>query len=65
MTDSNSIFSIGENQLISLARIILNPKKIIILDEATANVDIKADEFIQRKIREKFPGCTIFAIAHR
>lgn len=65
VSEGGKNLSIGEKQLLCLARAILKKSQIIVIDEATANVDNETDECIQTTLKAHFKTCTMLIIAHR
>mmetsp|Transcript_107829 Transcript_107829/g.220103 ORF Transcript_107829/g.220103 Transcript_107829/m.220103 type:complete len:1402 (+) Transcript_107829:151-4356(+) len=65
VSEGGSNFSVGQRQLLCLARAILSKNKILILDEATASVDRRTDQMLHESLNESFGDATVIAVAHR
>ena len=65
VADSGENLSMGQRQLICLGRALLRPSQILVMDEASASLDLQCDQSMKAVIRSSFQHCTILTIAHR
>ncbi|KAJ1888542.1 hypothetical protein LPJ81_006296 [Coemansia sp. IMI 209127] len=62
---ASDTFSNGQKQLVGLCRLLMRSRRIVVLDEATADVDPESDKAMQRLVHSEFKDCTVLTIAHR